>query len=71
MIPHLTLNQFDLIRKVISVLKPIDDVTQSCISVVIPFVQAFCRNLKNHDDDQGSAPHSSSKPPHHQFQTQL
>ena len=45
-IPQLTQNQFDLIRKVISVLKLIDDVhvtqsiscEQSCISVVIPFV---------------------------------
>ena len=57
-IPQPTANQFDLINKLVNILTPIEDITQSIsseaslISIVIPFVRALRNHLENHDNDQ-------------------
>ena len=56
-IPQLSAHQLDIIDKVITVLKPVEDVTQSIssaeasISIVIPFVKALRRSLEDHSSD--------------------
>ena len=56
-IPQLTANQFDLINKLINILTPIEDITQSIssegssLSIVIPFVRALRNHLENNDDN--------------------
>lgn len=59
-ISQLTTNQFNLVDKIITILTPIEDITQSissnnsCISVMIPFVKALTKHLeKNDDSDKG------------------
>ena len=56
-ISQLTAHQFDLINTVITVLTPIEDITQSIssdrsiISVVIPFVRALRKHLESGIDE--------------------
>ena len=58
-IPQLTSNQLDLTNKLITLLIPIEDITQSiscrnsCVSVIIPFVRALCKHLENNDVTDG------------------
>ena len=55
----LSSNQLDIARKVISALKPIEEITKiistnsACISVVIPLVKILEKALNKHDDDAG------------------
>ena len=56
---QLTSFQLDLVDKVIAVLKPIEEITQSIsseessASVIIPFVRGLRRSLECHDQDSG------------------
>ena len=58
-IPQLSAHQLDIIDKVVTVLKPVEEITQSIstaaasISVVIPFVKALKRSLEDSSDDRG------------------
>ena len=58
-IPQLSAHQLSIIDKIIAVLKPIDDITQSIstdkasASMIIPFVRALHKNWENNDDDHG------------------
>ena len=50
--PHLTPNQWDFVEKIIAVLNPVEEITQSIsteiasVSLIIPFIRAFWRTLK-------------------------
>ena len=56
-IPVLSSNQLDLAEKVISVLGPIDEITNSIsatatsVSVVIPFLRMLTKTLEKQDND--------------------
>ena len=59
-IPQLTSNQLDIINKVITVLTPVEEITQSIssdassASVIIPFTRALRKHLEDHDEaDRG------------------
>lgn len=58
-IPQLTSNQLVLIDKLISVLNPVEEITQSvsseksCASVIIPFIRALRKHLEDHNNDSG------------------
>ena len=58
-IPHLTPNQWDLVEKIVAVLDPIEEITQSIspgvasVSLIIPFIRAFRRTLEDHSNDHG------------------
>ena len=58
-IPQLLSHQLDIIEKVISVLKLVEDITQSIssstasITLIIPFVRALKMSWENTTDDQG------------------
>ena len=66
-IPQLTANQFDLICKVIMVLAPVEDITQSIsseastTSIVIPFVRALRKHLESGNDDTDSGVRTMKK----------
>ena len=60
MISQLTSNQLDIINKVITVLTPVEEITQSIssdassASVIIPFIRALRKHLEDHDEaDRG------------------
>ena len=58
-IPQLSAHQLEIIDKVIAVLKPVEDITQSIsseaasISIIIPFVKALRRSWEDSSDDRG------------------
>lgn len=58
-IPHLSSHQFEIIEKVITVLKPVEDITQSIssekasVSIIIPYVRALRRSWENCSNDRG------------------
>ena len=58
-IPQLSAHQLAIIDKIIAILKPIEDITQSIssdkasISVIIPFVRALRKRWEDSDEDQG------------------
>ena len=58
-IPQLSSHQLDIIQKVITVLKPVEDITQSIssdkasISIIIPYVRALARSWENCSNDRG------------------
>ena len=58
-IPQLSTHQLSIIDKVITLLKPVDDITRlvSCelasASMIIPFVRVLSRSWEIFDDDQG------------------
>ena len=57
-IPHLSSHQLEIIEKVITVLKPVEDITQSISSEkasasIIPYVRALRRSWENCSDDRG------------------
>ena len=58
-IPSLTSHQYEIIEKVIAVLKPIEDITQSIssdkasASIIIPYVRALRKCWENCSDDRG------------------
>lgn len=57
--PQLTAHQLDIVDKVITVLKPVEDITQSIssveasISIIIPFFETLRRSLEDSSDDSG------------------
>ena len=58
-IPSLTSHQYEIIEKVIAVLKPIEDITQSIssdkasASIIIPYVRALRKCWENCSNDRG------------------
>ena len=58
-IPQLSVHQLSIIDKIIALLKPIEDITQSIssekasASMMIPFVRALRKNWEDIDDDRG------------------
>ena len=58
-IPQITSHQFDIISKIIAVLTPIEDITQSIssetasASIIIPYVRALKKSLEINSDDRG------------------
>ncbi len=58
-IPQLTSHQLDMIEKMITILKPIEDITQSfssdnaSASIVIPFVRSLRKSFEDCTDDRG------------------
>ena len=58
-IPQLTPNQLEIARKMVLVLSPVEEITQSIsketatLSVVIPNIRALLRSWEKQEDDQG------------------
>ena len=57
-IPQLTAYQLSIVEKIIKLLRPIEDITQSissgnaCASIVIPYVRALRKTWETIDDDR-------------------
>ena len=58
-IPHLSPNQWDIVEKIVAVLNPVEEITQSIstevasVSLIIPFIRASWRTLEDHNNDRG------------------
>ena len=58
-IPQLSAHQLSIVGKIIALLKPIEDITQSIssekasASMMIPFVRALHKNWEDNDEDRG------------------
>ena len=58
-IPHLSPNQWDIVEKIVAVLNPVEEITQSIstevasVSLIIPFIRAFRRTLEDDNNDRG------------------
>ena len=65
-IPHLSPNQWDIVEKIVAVLNPVEEITQSIstevasASLIIPFIRAFRRNLEDYNNQAQSAKPSAS-----------
>ena len=52
-------NQWDLVEKILTILNPVEEITQSIltevasVSLIILFIRAFQRTLEDHDNDRG------------------
>ena len=58
-IPHLSPNHWDIVEKIVAVLNPVEEITQSIstevasVSLIIPFIRAFRRTLEDDNNDRG------------------